>query len=372
MRIDRTTSCLLVLLVASLVLMLPMANAGEFTPLPGMEEALAGGQPEEKLDELDPVVIVGGFATPQMWKVWKGDHVLWVLGGQGIPPGVQWRFDEVDARIAQSQLVLFPGLAGVDMDVGFFRVVTLVPTALKTAKIPDGKKLKDVIPADLYARWRVLKSTYVGKDNDIEEWRPGVAIIMLEAKIRKKIGPEEARPPATPPPAGSPLWPLVDKSMKQHKVKVRTLRKVVREYKVKNVKEMLKSLRESPAWEVKCFEKALDYLEHRVEYANRKSAGAQDLGEPPSSRFDCNDVLINGMRRGEIPDPAGFLKVLDGLALEGKLARDQRDAEWIAAAQAAIAKNKSTFTLLGMQQIKSPTGYVAKLKELGYTVEEPE
>jgi hypothetical protein len=58
--------------------------------------------------------------------------------------------------------------------------------------------------------------------------------------------------------------------------------------------------------------------------------------------------------------------------MESKLAIDQRDAEWIAAAQAAIARNKSTFTFLAMYQIKSPTGYVAKLKELGYTVEEPE
>ncbi|MEO6078764.1 MAG: TraB/GumN family protein [Steroidobacteraceae bacterium] len=366
MRIDRT------LLAVCLLLLVPVAHAGEAATLEGLDGVLAGGQAEEKLDELEPVVIVGGFATPKMWKVSKGDHVLWVLGGEAIPPGVQWRFEQVDARIAESQLVLYPGLATVDMDVGFFRIVTLVPTAFKTAKIPDGKTLKDVLPPDLYARWRVLKTTYEGKDNDIEKWRPGVAIIMLHAKTLKKIGPVQARPPTTPPPARPRLRPLVDKSVKQHKVKVRTLRTVEREYKVKNVKERLKSLRESPAWEVKCFAQALDQLEHLVEYANRKkAAGTQDIGEPPPS-VHCDDSLIKGMRSGEIPDPAGILKLIDEIAMESKLAIDQRDAEWIAAAQTAIATNKSTFTLLAMYQIKSPTGYVAKLKELGYTVEEPD
>jgi hypothetical protein len=360
------------LLAAGLLILMPIAHAGEATPIGGLDGLLAGGQAEEKLDELETIVIVGGFATPKMWKVSKGDHVLWVLGGEAIPPGVQWRFEQVDARIAQSQQVLYPGMATVDMDVGFFRMVTLVPTALKTAKIPDGKTLKDVLPPDLYARWRVLKTTYEGKSNDIEEWRPGVAIIMLHEKVVKKIGPVQARPPTTPPPVGPRLRPLVEKSAKQHKVKVRTLRTVEREYKVKNVKERLKSLRESPAWEVKCFAQSLDYLEQMVEYANRKkAAGTQDLGEPPPP-LDCNDVLIKGMRSGEIPDPAGILQLIDGLAMENKLAIDQRDAEWIAAAQAAIAKNKSTFTLLPMYQIRSPAGYVAKLKELGYTVEEPD
>lgn len=358
------------LLVASLVLMLPMANAGQSTPLPGLEEALAGGQPEEKLDELDPVVIVGGFATPKMWKVSKGGHAMWVLGGEAIPAGVQWRFDQVDARIAESQLVLYPGLFNVDVDVGFFSIVTLVPTAFKTAKNPDGKTLKDVLPPDLYARWRVLKTTYEGKSNDIEEWRPGVAIIMLSEKIRKKIGSFPVKPLPATPPTGPRLHPLVDKSARQHKVKVRTLPKVEREYKIKNVKERLKSLRESSVWEVKCFAQSMDYLEQVIAYMNQKKAGTQDIGEPPYLD-NCGDSLIKGMRSGEFPDPAGILKIIDGLQMEGKLANDQRDAEWIAAAQAAIAKNKSSFTLLPMYQIKSPTGYIAKLKELGYTVEEP-
>lgn len=52
-------------------------------------------QEEEELIEQDPVVY-GGAATPQMWKVSKGDHVLWLLGDTAAPAGSQWRFDEVE------------------------------------------------------------------------------------------------------------------------------------------------------------------------------------------------------------------------------------------------------------------------------------
>jgi hypothetical protein len=37
-----------------------------------------------------------------------------------------------------------------------------------------------------------------------------------------------------------------------------------------------------------------------------------------------------------------------------------------------VAKNKSTFAVLSMYHAKGPPGYIAKLRELGYDVEEPE
>jgi hypothetical protein len=367
MRIDRT------LLTACLLLLTPIVHAGEAMPLPGIDAASAG-QSEEKLDELETVVIAGGFATPRMWKVLKDDHVMWVLGQQAVPAGVQWRLEKVEARVADSQLVLFPGSSKLDMDVGFFRIVTLVPAAFKAAKNPGKKTLKDVLPPDVYARWRTIKTTYVGRDNDIEEWRPAIAIIMLWDKVGDKLGPLQSNPAAPPvsPPAKPVLRPLIDRVAKKHKVKVRTMPTVEREIKVRNVGEMLKSVRESSAMEVKCFTQTLGHLERLIEYAKQKASGAAQNDAAPPRHENCDDFLIKGMRNGEIPDPAGILKVLDDITLQGNLGREQRDAEWIAAAQAAIAKNKSTFTMLSMNQIMSPTGYLAKLRELGYGVEEPE
>lgn len=371
-RIDR------VLPICLLLLLLPAANAGEPTMLPGLGGALAGDAPDTaQLEELEPVVIVGGFATPKIWKVSKGDHALWVLGQQFAPAGVQWRLDEVERRVAQSRLVLYPGESRIDVDVGFFRIATLIPTAYRTARNPDKKTLKEVLPPDLYARWRVIKTRYVGRDNDIEEWRPFIAVAMLGDKVGEKIGPLQPAtpPPATPPPVKPVFAPLIEKTAKKHKVKIRTLRKVEREVKIRNVKDMLKSFSVPTDLEISCFSEILEDLEYRVEYADQRAAGTAQGDFQPRRAAICenfDDLLVERMRSGEIPDPAGILKVMDNLELQGRLAREQRDAEWLAAAEAAIAKNDSTFTMLPMYQITTPTGYIAKLRERGYTVEEPD
>jgi hypothetical protein len=352
-------------------------------PLMAQESLLFPQEPDEQLVELEPIVIVGGYATPKIWKVSKGDHVLWVLG-TGVPPpaGVRWRTTEVEAHVAESQLVLYPGWSTVDPDIGFFKVIALVPAAFKAAKNPDGKKLKDVLPADTYARWRVLKTKYVGKDDDIERWRPTIAIAMLQGKVMEKLRPPQpkaaAKSAAQPLPSGPALRSVVDKAAKEHKVKVRTMPKVEREVKIKHVADMLKSVRETNVGDMKCFTLGLDYLERLIEYTDKKAgavaqgnaAPAQDNAAAPRLE-GCDGYLLKALRSGEIPDPAGIIKTIDNIELQLKLASQQLDADWIAAAQAALAKNKSTFAVLLMRQINGTDSYIAKLRELGYAVEEP-
>ena len=269
--------------ICLLLLLMPAVRAADSAILPGFDQALIDAQAEEKLDELEPVTVVGGFANPKIWKVSKEDHVMWVLGRQALPAGARWRLDQIEARVAESQLVLYPGVATLDVDVGFFRIISLVPAAYRTAKNPGKKTLKDVLPAEVYARWREIKTRYVGRDNDIEEWRPAVALVMLMDKVEDKLKPSKpAAPPPPPPPVVKPVFaPLIEKTAKKHKVKIRTLRKVEREVKIKNVKDMLKSVRVPTDLEV-------------------------------------------------------------------------------------------GFTMLGMNEITTTTGYIAKLRELGYTVEKPD
>jgi len=372
----RTTVDWKLLLACLLLLLAPATLAGESAILPGLDAAMSGDAPtEERLQELEPVVVVGGFATPKIWKVSKGDHVMWVLGQQWVRADIQWRLDQLEARVAESQLVLYPGQSTIDVDVGFFRIISLIPAVYKTAKNPDKKTLKQVLPEDLYARWRRIKTRFVGRDDDIEKWRPAMAIAMLDDEVGKKLGPLQ---PATRPPvpvlAKPPFTPVIEKTAKKHKVKIRTLPKVEREVKIKNVRDMLKSVRIPTDLEVKCFAEILDFMERRIDFADRQAIGPVQDDAPVAGNLcgDMGDLLIKGMRSGEIPDPAGIVKVIDNVALQERLAREQRDAEWIAAAQAAIAKNQSTFTMLGMNQITGPTGYLAKLREAGYTVEEPD
>jgi hypothetical protein len=358
-------------------------------PLRAQELPFLTPQPAEQKPEmeLEPIVVYGGVATPQMWKVSKGDHVLWVLGDAAAPAGAQWRFDQVEARLAESRLLLYPG--EVDVDVGFFRIVgllTQVPLAFKSmTKNPGDKTLKDVLPPEIYERWRVLKAAYGPGDDDIERSRPSLAMQTLEAMIRAKLMDKPTEPPpeepaerkqsaaASPAPPGPWLRPLVDKAAKKHKVRIRTLPEVELKVEIKNARGMLKFIGAFDQVDVKCVTQKLEYLERTVEYLEQKAVGTTQE-KPPARVPVCDEMnyLMSKLQSGEIPDTAGILKMMDTMGRRVKLSNERLDAEWIAAAEAALAKRGSTFAVLQQQQLKSSTGYIAKLRELGYEVEEPD
>lgn len=61
----------------------------------------------DAITDMDAVVVSGVQPGPDMWKVSKAGHVLWVLGVQSpLPRKMQWHSPEVEAAIAQSQEVL--------------------------------------------------------------------------------------------------------------------------------------------------------------------------------------------------------------------------------------------------------------------------
>ncbi len=106
---------------------------------------------------METVLVTGEQPGPGLWKVSKGDHVLWILGAWSpLPAGMTWRSKQADELIAQSQEVLTTPRPSVEL--GFFRRLTLLPSLIGVRKNADGDKLEDVLPPDLYARWQVLKS----------------------------------------------------------------------------------------------------------------------------------------------------------------------------------------------------------------------
>lgn len=346
-------------------------------PLLAQEAAVTAEAPEEKLDELEPIVVYGGNAMPQMWKVSKGDHVMWVLGDTTAPAGTQWHSEQVEARVAESQLVMYPGSA--QPDIGFFNgigMLTLLPAAYKAAtKIPHDKTLKDVLPPEVYERWRVLKTAYAPRDDSLERSRPSIAMQKLEERIGEKLGKKNAsaQPQPQPRPRGPALRPLVDKVAKKHRVKVRTMPDVEWKIEVKTMRRMVKYLGAgNMEVDAKCVARKLEYLERKIEYL--KEVAADTRAEAPASVPPCGEKItfqVSKSGSGESPDVADIQKMLDNIQLQEKLGAQQLDAEWIAGAEAALARNKSTFAVLQLRQLKSPTGYIAKLRELGYEVEEP-
>ncbi|MGH8025338.1 MAG: TraB/GumN family protein, partial [Pseudoxanthomonas sp.] len=204
---------------------------------------------EPVVREMETVVVTGVQPGPGMWKVSKGDHVLWIMGTlTPLPKGMSWLSRDVEAVLAQADEVIDPPSANFDSDVGVLRGMLMIPSLLKARKNPDGRTLREVLPAPLYARWFVLKAKYLGRDEGVEKWRPVFASQELYQAAIKKSGLTQT----------GVVGPVVNKLIKEKKIK-RTPAMV--KVMIENPKQAIKEFSASPLADIECFEKTLTRLE---------------------------------------------------------------------------------------------------------------
>jgi hypothetical protein len=86
-----------------------------------LAQAAPASEPSADIDEMNTIVVSGEQPGPGLWKVSRGDHVLWVLGTLApLPKGMNWKAKEVVEVIATAQEVLGTPQVGIKADVGFF------------------------------------------------------------------------------------------------------------------------------------------------------------------------------------------------------------------------------------------------------------
>lgn len=316
--------------------------------VPGNAAALITDQ---DVVDMESMVVTGVQPGPGMWKVSKGDHVLWILGTlRPLPNDITWLSRDVDAVLDQSQQVLEAPNVTVDAKIGIVRGLLLLPSAMKAGKNPDDAGLREVLPADLYARWAVLKQKYIGRDKGIEKKRPIVAANELYEKAIRKSG--LGRKPV--------ISPVIDAALKRRKLKpTPTSVKIV----IEDPKAAIRDFGEGGINDTDCFRKTLSRLENdlplMVERANAWAAGD-----------------IEALRRLPYDDQqaACFTAFTQSSAVRKRGWDDlpQRlEATWLAAAESALGRNQVTFATLPISELLKPEGYLAKLRAKGYLVEEP-
>lgn len=312
-----------------------------------VDTAVAAQEPAEAQEK---VVVVGQRPGPGLWKISKGDNVLWVFGTYGpLPPKVQWRAHEVQAILARSQEVLSPPSATPKL--GVFQIARLVPLAFGVQKNPDGKTLKEVLPPEVYARWESMRQHYLG-NKDVERERPFFVAERLYAAGLHKAGLTTK----------GEVSAEISKMVKQSKVKVT---RIDIEFDVENPTALLKSFKNTPMEDAACLSKTMDRLEHDIDVlkvrANAWTRG--DVAEIRKLNFSdregaCKDALLN---------TAAFK---EGMKIEQTEARLR--AAWLDAAEKALATNASTFAVLPIKHMIEPTGMVAILQARGYQVDSPD
>ncbi|WP_343732562.1 TraB/GumN family protein [Duganella sp.] len=327
-------------LLAACCLILPLTTAFAQT-----EEA---AQPEQAQET---VLLVGQRPGPGLWKVSKGDHVLWIFGTYSpLPKKMEWRSQQVESILAESQEYI--GQPGASAHVGFFRGLTMLPSLMSMKKNPDGAKLQDVLPADVYARWKPLKAKYIGDNDEIEEERPLFVAEALYSAGLKQAGLTK----------GEEVQKKIAGIVKQRKIKSTS---TVIELEMDDPSRILKDFKKSQMADTACFDKTLARLETDID-AMRVRANAWAKGDLeaiqklsyPDQETECADAV----------GKADFVKNAPGFQNVRQRVRDG----WLVAAERALNNNAVTFATLRLSQILAQDGYLAALKAKGYQVDSPE
>lgn len=303
--------------------------------------------------DLQEMVVIGVQPGPGMWKVSNDEgHVLWILGTLNpLPNKMQWRSDDVEAVIASAQEIISSPKMSMSTGQGMLRSLLLVPSLFKARKNPDGKTLRDVVPAAEYARWQVLKQRYIGRDAGVENWRPIFAAPELYEAAMKRAGLGQA----------SIVGPLVEKTAKAHKVPIIA---AAVEIKIPDPKQAIKEFQQTTLEDSECFSRTLTHIE--VDLDNmRARANAWAVGDIEALKaIPSNDQY------------AACLAAVSQSAIAKKLGvnnlRERSLNEWQRLVEAALAKNEVTFSTLGMSVLLEQGGVLDALRAKGYTVEAPE
>lgn len=298
----------------------------------------------------DRVLVVGQRPGPGLWKISKGDNVLWVFGTHApLPVNMQWRSQEVESILAQSQEYLAPPSAGAT--VGILRGLTLLPHIVGFKNNPDGAMLRDVVPADVYARWRVLKAKYGIKD-DVESERPYFAADRLYRAGLQHAGLSTS----------DDVMRSIEKMVKTSKIKVMYSHVTL---EMKDPANTIKQLKKGAIDDIACFTKTIERMETDVDAMRvRANAWAKDdlavirTLSYADNRAACSKAMENSAA------------LQDALADQDPEKRMRK--LWLEAAEKALATNASTFAVLRLKNILEGNDIVAALEAKGYKVEAPE
>lgn len=320
--------------------------------LAGLAHASPVGQATTPGSSLETIVVTGEQPGPGLWKVSKDDHVMWVLGTLSpLPKRIEWRAAEVERRIGESKQVLLAPQVKMQANVGFFGQLALLPSLIGIRDNPGGAKLADVLPADLYERWRVLKQRYIGRGNKVEQWRP---IFAARELYESAIGS-----------AGLAEKPVVTDAVRKAAKKAGVpLTPVLLEIGIDAPKAALKDFKKAELDDQECFSRTLERVEtdlaHMTERANAWSTG--DLA--------ALRALPHVDEMGPCRAAITRLSIMRERGLDDIEARLR--SAWLDAATAALARDTTSFAVLPMHLVVDADGYLAELRRRGYAIEAPD
>jgi len=261
----------------------PMAIFLAASLLGGCFLSRASRAEEAQPQMMDEVVVTGERTGPGMWHVHRGDAHLWILGSMSpLPKGITWRSKQLEQLLGGTNRVVIQK----PFEIGIVRVLWLLITERDVLMVPGGKRIKDVMPLNLYARFSLQRAKFTGDSGKWERYRPSIAVLFLQQAAFRQVGL------STRLDLGAAVRVLAEK----HHVRIEEL-------KIAGVHDVLDALKAMPsATENACVEAALVTVEkdlpRLVERARAWASGnverIENLREP--SEVDACRAAIEGSR----------------------------------------------------------------------------
>jgi uncharacterized protein YbaP (TraB family) len=297
--------------------------------------ALAGPSTEQ----IAEIVVTSERAGPGLWHVQQGGAQLWIFGIMSpLPKDMTWRSKQLESVLDSTNQLL----VAKPLEVGVARAVWLMVTQRQLFLLGHGKKLKDVLPPDLYSRFAAQRAKYSGDDAKWEKYRPIIAAAFLEEDALHKAGLS----------THLDLAEEVRKLAHKHHVRIE-------EFKVTGLHDVLDALKTlPPQTEQKCVAASLSTIESGLpRLTDRALAWATGdidriLASPESSE-------VAACREAVTVDPGAG----DLLALLRKT--------WLANMEEHLKHGGVTLAVVNIDMLIEPGGFLDELRARGYRVDAP-
>jgi uncharacterized protein YbaP (TraB family) len=299
----------------------------------------AAGRADQLPPALDEIVVTAERAGPGMWHVHRGAANVWILGSiSPLPRDVTWRSKQVETVLESTSQVLVQK----PLEISIPRILWMLIADRKFLMVGGGKKLRDVLPPDLYRRFAAQRSN-VGEDADKwERYRPIIAVAFLQRDAFHQVNLSMRLD------LGAALRVLA----KKHGVRIE-------EIKVAGVSDMLEALKTMPAaTERTCVEASLTTIESGLpRLVDRAQAWAVGNVERIENLPELKDV---DACRSALDAGKGALDVI------GRIRQT-----WLENIEKYLRSAGTTIAVVNLDMLLERGGLLDELRAKGYEIDAP-
>jgi uncharacterized protein YbaP (TraB family) len=298
--------------------------------------ACTADEPPPTMDEL---TVTGERTGPGMWHVHRGTAQVWILGSMSpLPKGITWRSKQLERILDSTNQVVVPK----PFELGIARVLWLLITERDLLMVRGGKRLKDVMPPSLHARFAVERAKYSADSDKWERYRPIIATAFLQQAAFHQVGLSTRLD----------LGAAVRTLAKQHHVRIEEL-------KIAGVHDVLDALKTMPpALENACVEASLVTVERDLpRLVERAQAWATGNVERIDSLHEPAEV---DACRAALEEGAG---ASDLIALVRRT--------WLDRLERYLRSGGVTVAVVNMDMLLEKGGLLDELRAKGYEIDAP-